>query len=48
MKQVTIIKQDGSEEVFDVDKLRRSLRRSGASDGASEDVIKKIKKLLDR
>jgi hypothetical protein len=46
MKQVTIIKQDGTEEVFDVNKLRGSLRRSGASDVATEEVIGKIEKEL--
>ncbi len=42
MKQVTIIKQDGTAEAFDVEKLRRSLRRSGASDTATQEVIVKI------
>ncbi|MBL7045112.1 MAG: ATPase [Parcubacteria group bacterium] len=46
MKQVTIIKQDGTKEAFDVEKLRGSLRRSGASDKAIEEVIEKIDKEL--
>lgn len=46
MKQVIIIKQDGTEEAFNVKKLRGSLKRSGASDKATEDVVEKIKKEL--
>lgn len=45
-KQVLIIKQDGTEEAFDVNKLRGSLKRSGASDTATEEVIEKIEKEL--
>ena len=46
MKQIIIIKQDGTEEAFNSGKLRRSLRRSGASDTATEEVIGKIEKEL--
>lgn len=46
MKQVLIKKQDGTEEAFNVDKLRGSLQRSGASDKATEEVIEKIDKKL--
>jgi hypothetical protein len=46
MKQVLITKQDGTKELFDVEKLRRSLHNSGASDKDTERVIKKIEKEL--
>jgi len=46
MKQVLIKKQDGSEELFDVEKLRRSLHRSGASDKAIDEVVGKIENEL--
>jgi hypothetical protein len=45
-KQTLIIKQDGTTEAFDADKLRMSLKRSGASDTATEEVIAKIEKEL--
>jgi hypothetical protein len=45
-KQVTIIKQDGTAEPFDTDKLRMSLKHSGASDIATKEVIEKIEKEL--
>lgn len=43
MKKILIIKQDGTEEVFDADKLRKSLRHSGASDKDVEKVVGEIK-----
>lgn len=46
MKQILITKQDGTQELFEVEKLRRSLHNSGASDKATEEVIKKIEKEL--
>ncbi len=42
MKQVIITKQDGTKEPFNVTKLRRSLKRSGASSNAIEEVIGKV------
>lgn len=41
-KQILIIKQDGEKEFFDTEKLRISLKRSGASDKDTKYVIEKI------
>jgi hypothetical protein len=43
---VVITKADGTEELFDVDKLRHSLVRSGASNSATETVISHIEQEL--
>ncbi|MEK7590045.1 MAG: ATP cone domain-containing protein [Patescibacteria group bacterium] len=43
-KQVLITKQDGTLEPFDINKLRKSLHRSGASDKDTREVIKKVEK----
>lgn len=45
-KQVLITKQDGTKEPFAIEKLHRSLKRSGASQDASEKAIKQIEREL--
>ena len=46
MQQILIKKADGTEEAFESSKLRKSLKRSGASYEASKKVIKKIENEL--
>ena len=42
MKNITIIKANGDRVPFDAQKLRNSLRRSGASDSSVDDIVKAI------
>lgn len=46
MKEVLITKQDGTKEPFDVEKLRNSLSRSGASGKEIDEVVKYVEKDL--
>lgn len=43
---VKVLKADGSYEEFKVAKLKRSLKRSGATDGEVRDIIKQIEAIL--
>ncbi|HJO89783.1 MAG: ATP cone domain-containing protein [Candidatus Pacebacteria bacterium] len=46
MKQILITKQDGTKEPFNVEKLRHSLTRSGASEQEIDGVVDYVKKDL--
>ena len=43
---VTIIKADGTSELFKVEKLRRSLRRAGANKDEINDIVKHVEEEL--
>lgn len=45
-KEVLITKQDGTQEVFEIEKLRRSLANSGASERETNKIIEHIEKEL--
>lgn len=46
MMSITIAKADGSSEYFKVEKLRRSLRRAGASPDEVNDIVSEVNKTL--
>lgn len=43
---VTIVKADGTEEAFRVEKLKRSLRRAGATKNEVLEIVAKVEKIL--
>ena len=46
MKNIKVTKASGDKEVFDIEKLRFSLKRSGANDDVIESVIYKVESIL--
>jgi hypothetical protein len=46
MNEIFITKANGEKEIFDIEKLKNSLRRAGASEPIVEDVSKKVAEVL--
>jgi len=46
MNEIFITKANGEKEIFDIEKLKNSLRRAGASELVIEDVSKKVSEVL--